>query len=80
MLVTGLIILLLVYIAGANFLVNAALVPSTMEKLDAFSRITQDSMEALVHTDDIQQQNEKAWSETEAWAANAHGQKLTRTT
>ena len=80
MLVTVLIILLLVYIAGANFLVNAALVPSTMEKLDAFSRITQDSMEALVHTDDIQQQNEKAWSETEAWAANAHGQKLTRTT
>lgn len=59
MLVTGLLILLLVYIAGANFLVNAALVPSTMEKLDAFSRITQDSMEALVHTDDIQQQNEK---------------------
>lgn len=47
------IVLLAVYIAGANFLVNAALVPATMEKLDAFSRITEDSMEALVHTDDI---------------------------
>lgn len=73
-------ILIFLYAAGANFLVNAALVPSTMEKLDDFSRITEESMEALVHTDDIQQQNEKAWSETEGWAANAHGQKLTRET
>ena len=39
-------VLVIVYLAGANFLVSAALVPSTMEKLDAFSRITEDSYEA----------------------------------
>lgn len=60
--------LFLIYLAAANFLVSAALVPSTMEKLDAFSRITEDSMEALVQTDDIEQQKEKAWEETEKWA------------
>lgn len=75
-----LLLLLLAYIGGANFLVNAALVPSTMEKLDAFSRITEDSVEALVHTDDIEQQNEKAWEETREWAQSAHGQKLTKVT
>ena len=75
-----LLLLILVYIGGANFLVNAALVPSTMEKLEAFSRITEDSMEALVHTDDIEQQNQKAWDETREWAQSAHGQKLTRET
>ena len=75
-----LLLLILVYIGGANFLVNAALVPSTMEKLEAFSRITEDSMEALVHTDDIEQQNQKAWDETREWAQSAHGQKLTRKT
>lgn len=73
-------ILLLVYMGGANFLVSAALVPSTMEKLEAFSRITEDSYAALVQTDDIQQQNAKAWEETEIWAKNAHGQKLERET
>lgn len=69
-------VLLVLYLAGANFLVSAALVPSTMEKLDAFSRITQESVDALVHTDDIQQQNAKAWEDTEKWAETARGQKL----
>lgn len=74
------ILILIFYFAGANFLVNAALVPSTMEKLDAFSRITEDSMEALVQTDDIKEQNARAWSETQKWAENAHGQKLEKET
>ena len=51
----------------------------TMEKLDAFSRITEDSMEALVQTDDIEQQKEKAWEETEKWAESAIGEKVTKT-
>lgn len=72
--------LFILCIAGANFLVSAALVPSTMERLEAFSRITEESMDALVQTDDIQQQNEKAWEETRQWAQNAHGQKLTKKT
>lgn len=75
-----LILLLIFYFAGANFLVNAALVPSTMEKLDAFSRITEDSMEALVQTDDIKEQNARAWADTQKWAENAHGQKLEKET
>ena len=74
------VVLVIAYFIGANFLVSAALVPSTMEKLDAFSRITEDSYEALVQTEDIQQQNAKAWDETRAWAERAHGQKLEKTT
>lgn len=74
------VVFIIVYLMGANFLVSAALVPSTMETLDAFSRITEDSYEALVQTDDIQQQNAKAWDETRIWAESAKGQKLERTT
>lgn len=74
------VVLVIAYFIGANFLVSAALVPSTMEKLDAFSRITEDSYEALVQTEDIQQQNAKAWDETRAWAECAQGQKLEKTT
>ncbi|HIX29912.1 MAG TPA: alpha/beta hydrolase [Candidatus Blautia stercoravium] len=77
--IAAVVLLLIIYLAAANFLVSAALVPSTMEKLDAFSRITEDSMEALVQTDDIEQQNEKAWEETEKWAESAKGEKVTKT-
>ena len=73
-------VLFLLYIGLANVLVSAALVPSFMERLEAFSRITQESVDALVHTDDIQQQYEKSWEETKEWAQNAHGQKLTKKT
>ena len=73
-------VLLLLYIGLANILVSAALVPSFMERLEAFYRITQESVDALVHTDDIQQQYEKSWEETQKWAQNAHGQKLTKET
>lgn len=69
-------VIFLLYIGLANILVSAALVPSFMERLEAFSRITQESVDALVHTDDIQQQNEKAWEDTREWAQNARGQKL----
>ena len=73
-------VLFLLYIGLANVLVSAALVPSFMERLEAFSRITQESVDALVHTDDIQQQYEKSWEDTQEWARNAHGQKLTKET
>lgn len=75
-----LVVLFLLYIGLANILVSAALVPSFMERLEAFSRITQESVDALVHTDDIQQQYEKSWEDTQEWARNAHGQKLTKKT
>ena len=73
-------VLFLLYIGLANILVSAALVPSFMERLEAFSRITEDSVNALVHTSDIQQQYQKSWEETREWAKNAHGQKLTKET
>ena len=73
-------VLFLLYIGLANILVSAALVPSFMERLEAFSRITEESVDALVNTDDIQQQYEKSWKETAEWAETAHGQKLTRET
>lgn len=34
--IAAVVLLFLIYLAAANFLVSAALVPSTMEKLDAF--------------------------------------------
>ena len=61
-------VLFLLYIGLANILVSAALVPSFMERLEAFSRITEDSVNALVHTSDIQQQYQKSWEETREWA------------
>ena len=42
-----LVVLFLLYIGLANILVSAALVPSFMERLEAFSRITQESVDAL---------------------------------
>ena len=52
----GLIIILLLflYILLVNFLVSATLVPSFMEKLEAFERITEESYAAQVQTSDIQ--------------------------
>ncbi len=54
-------------VAAGNILVDIALIPSTMEKLDAFSEITEESVAALVHTNDIQQNHEKAVKETVKW-------------
>ena len=47
------VVLLLAYIAACNILVNVALIPETMEKLQAFEDLTEEGMEALVRTDDI---------------------------
>ena len=64
------LVLTLVLVIGANLLVSAALVPSFMEKLEAFQTITEDSMAALVHTDDITSNQQEAYSETKPVAGD----------
>lgn len=48
------LLLIVLYFVLVNFLVSAALVPSFMEKLQAFERITEESYAAQVQTSDIQ--------------------------
>ena len=55
------------YVMLVNFLVSAALVPSFMEKLEAFERITEESYAAQVQTSDIQVNRQLALNETAAW-------------
>ena len=50
-----------------NLLVSAALVPSFMEKLDAFEEVTEVSYSQQVRTSDIQENRKAALRETKAW-------------
>ena len=73
-----LIVLIISYFLLVNFLVSAALVPSFMEKLEAFERITTESYAMQVHTSDIQTNQRKAQNTTKEWLATASCQKLTK--
>ena len=64
------------YFILVNFLVSAALVPSFMQKLEAFERITQESYAAQVQTSDIKVNRQIALNETRAWAAEAVHEKI----
>ena len=75
--IAALLILTVLYLAAANFLVSAALVPATMEKLEAFESITQESVEALVHTDDIEANRQAALDETAQWLESVSSERLT---
>ncbi len=72
--------LTLLLVIGANLLVSAALVPSFMRRLEAFQTITEDSVAALVHTDDITANQQEAYSETEQWLETADASRLTAET
>lgn len=50
--------LVVIDIIGANILINALLVPSFMKKLDDYERVTQQSLDEQVHTDDIMSNRE----------------------
>lgn len=69
-------LLLLFYVLLVNFLVSAALVPSFMEKLEAFERITEDSYAAQVQTSDIKGNRQIALNETKEWLQTAEHQKI----
>ena len=61
------ILLAALYIILVNCLVSAALVPSFMEKLEAFERITEESYAAQVQTSDIQVNRQLVLNATDAW-------------
>lgn len=65
------------YFILVNFLVSAALVPSFMEKLEAFERITEESYAAQVQTSDIQVNRQLALNDTAAWLEKAESRRLT---
>lgn len=71
---------LVLYIILINFLVSAALVPSFMEKLEAFERITEESYAAQVQTSDIKGNRQLAWEETKKWLETASRRKISRET
>ena len=64
------------YWTGIYFLVSACLVPSFMEKLDDFSRITEESYAQQVQTEDIQSTYETTVNKTNEWLKTAQGQYL----
>lgn len=70
-------VLLLAYIILVNFLVSAALVPSFMEKLESFERITEESYAVQVQTSDIKVNHQTILNETNEWLENAQCQKIT---
>ncbi|BFL48335.1 alpha/beta hydrolase [Lactonifactor longoviformis] len=69
-------VLLVLLFAAAYILVDVALVPASMEKTQAFEDITEESVAALVHTDDIQENRSKAYSKTEVWLSAAPQEEL----
>lgn len=68
--------LLLLYLLLVNFLVSAALVPSFMEKLESFERITEESYAAQVQTSDIKGNRQVALNDTREWLKTAEHKKL----
>lgn len=60
-------LLLAVFVALCNFLVSACLVPSFMEKLDAFEEVTEKSYGAQVKTDIISENHKAMWADTNEW-------------
>jgi hypothetical protein len=73
-------LLLIVYIAGIYLLVSACLVPSFMEKLDAFEEITTKSYAMQVHSTDITENRSEMLTKTNDWLQEVSGQKLSKET
>lgn len=74
-----LLLLFILYWTACYFAVSLALVPSFMEKTDAFSEVTDTAMEALVQTSDIQNNHAAAIQETKEWLQTASYEKLSLT-
>lgn len=75
-----LLILFILYWTICYFAVSLALVPSFMEKTDAFEEVTDTAVAALVQTDDIQNNHAAALQETKDWIQNADYEKLSAVT
>ena len=61
------LVLFIIYWIIIYFLVSAALVPSFMEKLDSFERITEKGYAEQTHTSDIAENRKEALEETKEW-------------
>lgn len=70
------ILILVLYFILVNFLVSAALVPSFMEKLQAFERITEESFAAQVQTSDIKVNRQIVLNEMNIWLETVRSQKI----
>lgn len=70
------VLVIVLYFALVNFLVSAALVPSFMQKLEAFERITEESYAAQVQTSDIKVNRQITLNATEEWLQTAECQKI----
>ena len=73
-------VLLALYVVLCNVIVSACLVPSFMEKLDAFEEITESSLADQVKTDDITQNRRQYLAETSEWLNENPPEKLSVTT
>lgn len=72
--------IMVLYFILVNFLVSAALVPSFMEKLESFERITNESYEAQVQTSDIKVNRQLAINETAEWLETVERKKISAET
>ena len=72
--------LFILYWVACYFLVSLALVPSFMEKTEVFETVTETSVEALVHTDDIQNNRNASIAKTNQWLETVEAESLTVTT
>ena len=79
-LAAALVILLILFVLASNIVVDLALVPEKMEQTQAFEDITEDSYEALVQTDDIEQNRMSSLEKTNRWAETADSEALSVTT
>lgn len=70
------VLIVVLYFILVNFLVSAALVPSFMQKLQAFDRITEESYAAQVQTSDIQVNRQIALNETDIWLEAVESQMI----
>lgn len=70
------IILFLMYVILVNVLISACLVPSFMERLDAFEEITEKSYSQQVQTSDIQDNRSKALAKTKEWFSTTAKEEL----
>ena len=76
-LIVVLSVIFIAYWVMVYFLVDAALVPSFMKKLDSFSEVTEKSVSEQQHTSDIQDNHKKAVKETNEWLKTVKHQKYT---
>lgn len=79
-LVVVVLLLLVLFVAAANIVVDLALVPEKMEQTQAFEDITEDSYEALVKTDDIEQNRMAGLEKANQWAQTSDSRELSVTT